>query len=134
MKQLYHGAPVVAMMKTSACILFIPAVLTAALLLLSCKKDKDSDGIPDCINAMMERSEKGELGEELLINAVYKVKHKRKTYYYTVSECCDQFNYVYDSRCNRLCAPDGGFTGTGTGDCPEGFPTDRQEYELIWEK
>lgn len=111
-----------------------PALLAAVLILLSCKKDKDSDGIPDCINDMMERSEKGELGEEPLITAVYKVKYKRKTYYYTVSECCDQFNHVYDSRCRKLCAPDGGFTGAGTGDCPEGFPTDRQEYELIWEK
>jgi hypothetical protein len=41
-----------------------------------------------------------------------------KTYYYTVSDCCDQFNLLYDDQCHLVCAPDGGFSGQGDGKCP----------------
>ena len=40
-------------------------------------------------------------------------------YYYVTSDCCDQFNYLYDPQCNEICAPDGGFSGSGDGNCPE---------------
>ncbi len=33
------------------------------------------------------------------------------------SNCCDQFNTLYDESCNRICAPSGGFTGRGDGRC-----------------
>ena len=54
-----------------------------------------------------------------------------ETYYYITSDCCDQFNYLYDSECNIVCAPDGGITGNGDGQCPE-F-TGPVEKTLIWE-
>lgn len=42
-----------------------------------------------------------------------------QTYYYITSDCCDQFNYLYDIDCNIVCAPDGGIMGEGDGNCPE---------------
>jgi hypothetical protein len=41
------------------------------------------------------------------------------TYYYITSDCCDQFNNLYDEDCNYVCAPDGGITGSGDQNCPE---------------
>ena len=54
-----------------------------------------------------------------------------EVYYYITSDCCDQFNYLYDSDCYLVCAPDGGITGDGDGQCPE-F-TGVVEKTLIWE-
>ncbi|CAF1557262.1 unnamed protein product, partial [Didymodactylos carnosus] len=39
--------------------------------------------------------------------------------YYISSPCCDQYNDLYDSHCNVICAPDGGLTGHGDGKCPD---------------
>ena len=44
---------------------------------------------------------------------------------------CDQFNYLYDSDCNIICAPDGGFIGTGDGKCPDFIEPIKKT--LIWE-
>lgn len=41
-----------------------------------------------------------------------------KIYYHVISDCCDFYNYLYDSSCNLVCAPDGGFSGAGDGQCP----------------
>lgn len=32
--------------------------------------------------------------------------------------CCDQFHRLYDAEARYICAPTGGFTGTGDGNCP----------------
>ena len=34
-------------------------------------------------------------------------------YYYITSDCCDQYNYLYNENCEIVCAPDGGITGNG---------------------
>src|SRR5690349_3674772 len=41
--------------------------------------------------------------------------------YLIPSPCCDKFDYLYDSRGFIVCAPSGGFTGRGDGNCPEGI-------------
>lgn len=52
------------------------------------------------------------------------------TYFYFTSDCCDQYNYLYDTNCNEVCAPDGGLTGEGDGRCPE-F-AEPVEKRLVW--
>ncbi len=49
--------------------------------------------------------------------AVNEYEWNGATYYYFTMDCCDQFNQVYDDQCNYVCAPDGGFAGTGDGQC-----------------
>ena len=39
-------------------------------------------------------------------------------YYFLRSPCCDIPNYLYDEHGNYVCAPNGGFTGQGGGECP----------------
>ena len=62
---------------------------------------------------------------------VWKWQDSENVYYYITSDCCDQYNYLYDENCNQVCAPDGGFTGNGDGNCPD-F-TDEIVKILIWE-
>ena len=80
--------------------------------------DSDIDiEAPDCIQDKIEavlKSEKTNPPTE-----VWKWVDQNTTYYYFSSDCCDQFNYLYDENCNQVCAPDGGFTGNGDGNCPD---------------
>ena len=62
---------------------------------------------------------------------VWKWEVDGSTYYYITSDCCDQYNYLYDENCNVVCAPDGGFTGTGDGNCPVFI--EQIVSTLIWE-
>jgi len=63
--------------------------------------------------------------------AIWKQETETTTYYYVAMGCCDMFNPLYDIECEYVCAPDGGFTGTGDGTCPD--LDEVIESTLIWE-
>lgn len=44
--------------------------------------------------------------------------------------CCDRFNKLYDAEGRYICAPTGGFTGQGSGDCPAWVHADVRWREL----
>jgi len=76
--------------------------------------------------------------KEILMNEVtnpptqvWKWEDNGNTYYYITSDCCDQYNYLYTINCEIVCAPDGGITGNGDGNCPE-FSSEIIKT-LIWE-
>jgi hypothetical protein len=100
-----------------------------ALVLLSCNKDRDGDSIPNCLDRRMDNPKNAEFDD---IREVHRLKHNGKCYYLAISGCCDRYSYVYDSKCNQVCAPSGGFTGGGSGDCPDYIPADLSKYELVW--
>lgn len=54
-----------------------------------------------------------------------------KTVYLFSSDCCDQYNMVYDSQCNYVCAPSGGITGKGDSKCPD-FNAAAKLVRLVW--
>lgn len=83
---------------------------------ISCDQNKDSD-LPVCIEAKIEGLKTLPKQNPPALVAEWKVGDK--TYYYFTSDCCDQFNYLYDEDCNVICAPDGGITGEGDGTCPD---------------
>jgi len=95
----------------------------------SCNKSDAESEIPTCIEAQITL-----LNNKPVQNPPAKIwewKTANNTFYYITSDCCDQFNYLYDIDCNIVCAPDGGFTGTGDGKCPA-F-TEPMQKTLIWE-
>jgi hypothetical protein len=51
--------------------------------------------------------------------------------YYVLSACCDKYNIVYDSACNILGYPDGGFSGKGDGKMLD-FKTKATGGEVVW--
>jgi hypothetical protein len=50
-----------------------------------------------------------------------------------ISPCCDKYNIVYDSACNILGYPDGGYTGKGDGKMTD-FKNEAGEGKVVWEK
>ncbi|MEP7229457.1 MAG: hypothetical protein ABI691_04350 [Ginsengibacter sp.] len=65
--------------------------------------------------------------------SVTKYNYKNQDVYYMVSPCCDKYNIVYDSNCNVLGYPDGGYTGKGDGKMMN-FKSEASDEELIWSK
>jgi len=108
------------------------ATIIISLLLISvasCKKPDLEVAVPDCIEKKIKKIRNKNVGNPPV--EVWEWKVDGMKYYYFTSECCDQYNYLYDDNCNEVCAPDGGFTGAGVGNCPD-F-TGEVEKTLVWE-
>lgn len=93
----------------------------------NCSKKKDL--VPTCIQQKIDKIRAGpkwnppaEVNEYL-----YNGNHV----YLFSSNCCDQYNVLYDENCNAICAPSGGFTGRGDGKCPD-FNEKAEHIRLIW--
>ncbi|MFT6844068.1 MAG: hypothetical protein ACJAUV_000238 [Flavobacteriales bacterium] len=100
------------------------------LMLYACKEDINEG--PTLKQSCIEQL-KTELQDKPMLNPpafITQWQVDGETYYYVPSGCCDQFNYLYNSNCEKVCAPDGGFTGNGDGNCPE-FSGEIVK-ELIW--
>ncbi|HJY23729.1 MAG TPA: hypothetical protein VJ279_12630 [Hanamia sp.] len=65
--------------------------------------------------------------------SVTRYQYRNQTVYYMVSPCCDKYNVVYDSACNVLGYPDGGYTGRGDAKMPN-FKKEAKDEKMIWEK
>ncbi|CAF4247670.1 unnamed protein product, partial [Rotaria sordida] len=51
--------------------------------------------------------------------------------YLGTSNCCDQFDPLYDGECNYICAPSGGIRGDGDGKCTD-FHAKATALGTIW--
>ncbi len=115
------------MQKRNFDILVFILILFAGLF--SCKKDDIEGKVPSCIRSKINKIQKAEVQNPPAHVSKWEVDGE--TYYYFTSDCCDQFNYLYDENCDAVCAPDGGLTGTGDGNCPQWQGT--LESHIIWE-
>ena len=64
--------------------------------------------------------------------SIWRYTYNNQIVYYVPPQCCDQFSTLYDEDGNVICAPDGGFSGTGDGKCPDFFEK-RKDEKLIWQ-
>jgi hypothetical protein len=97
-------------------IILISIMSIAALSLTACKKPYPADKMPHCVEQKII-----EISNQPVRNPaaqVWKWEDNQNTYYYITSDCCDQFNLLYNENCDVVCAPDGGITGGGDGNCP----------------
>ncbi len=94
------------------------------LLLVGCDETIDPS-IPKCLVEELKKDTHN-------VIEVWKWTNTQGTYYYTLSACCDFYNNLYDANCELICAPDGGITGEGSGDCPE--LAEPIEKILLWSK
>jgi hypothetical protein len=62
---------------------------------------------------------------------VWSYTYKGQLVYLVTADCCDQYTTVYDACLNMLCAPSGGFTGRGDGQCPD-FNEKATDKKLVW--
>ena len=60
-------------------------------------------------------------GDELLrsVETMARFEINGTVYYQAIAPCCDKFNPLYDERGRYVCAPTGGYTGRGDGQCPD---------------
>jgi hypothetical protein len=110
----------------------IVALASFAFLLVAlsaCNKPELLQEAPPCIQKKINQALNKPVQNPGM--KVWKWTDASNTYYYVTSDCCDQFNYLYDDKCNIVCAPDGGFSGGGDGNCPNFQGT--LVKTLVWE-
>lgn len=98
-----------------------------ALTVISCQSLHLPAGTPRCIKNEIEQLSKA--GRQNPPAEVWKWQTGDKAYYYFNAPCCDQYSRLVDENCTIVCAPDGGFTGKGDGNCPD---LSSAEKTLIW--
>ncbi len=104
--------------------------ISLVLLLLFfnvCSNPTSPDDNPDWLITFLNVRE----NENTLPQEIWQYKYLNETVYYVISQCCDQFNILLDKNGNTICAPDGGITGKGDGQCPDFFEK-RKNGKLIW--
>lgn len=92
--------------------------------------DSALTGIPSCMQKMIDSFKTVPKHEQP--QKVMQYRYKGKLVYYVNAHCCDFFNALYDSNCNLMGYPDGGFTGKGDGKFPD-FAKSVTEEKVIWE-
>ena len=93
------------------------------------KKTKVVATISTCMQKKLKEYQK--LPKHEQPQRVVEYVYNGKKVYYVVAPCCDQFNMLYDSNCNLMGNPDGGFTGRGDGKFPD-FAEKRTKERIIW--
>jgi len=111
-------------MKKIFFLIFVVAVCS------SFQKKKAKDGLPHCIKKKIELFKKMEKHEQP--QNVTEYEYRGKKVYYVNMPCCDFFNELYDSDCNLLGHPDGGFTGKGDGKLPD-FNAEKKKEKIVWQ-
>jgi hypothetical protein len=112
-------------------------LLGTILMSETCKNKKNAagqqaagmDSIPSCIQQRIDSIKK-----EPRYNPpaeVNEYSYKSKRVFLFSSDCCDFFDPLYDSACNYIGAPRGGFTGRGDGKVPD-FDKEARHVKLVW--
>lgn len=69
--------------------------------------------------AVRERIRAHQAGDARQLSTMMGFKRADGQVFYLVNApCCDRFNHLYDGDGRRICAPTGGFGGSGDGRCP----------------
>jgi|SRR5690242_9819847 len=107
-------------------------VILAALFafLQKCDDDALPQGTPDCL-----RDKISEIASEDVWNPpakIYSYTYDGRKVYFIPQRCCDIPSVLLDENCNTICAPDGGFSGRGDGQCTDFFDS-RKNERLVWE-
>ncbi len=114
-------------------------IASLTILAISCSPGKKATAtnemssektIPDCLQTMIASMVAKTNGSP---QSITKYTYKNQEVYYMVSPCCDKYNVVYDSNCNVLGYPDGGYTGKGDGKMTD-FKNEASDGKLIWSK
>lgn len=104
------------------------SIVLLSSLSIGCNSPDLEKDAPPCIQRKIKDIQKEDVWNPPA--EVWEWKVDGNTYYYFTSSCCDQYNYLFDENCNQICAPDGGFTGNGDGNCPN-FSGSIQK-SLVW--
>jgi len=105
-------------------------IASLSLLIIRCKNSKELPAsLPVCVKNKIEAIKTEHKWNPPAQVAEYNYNGKRVFLF--SSDCCDQYNMLYDENCNSLCAPSGGLTGKGDNKCDDFFNTAKY-VKLIW--
>ena len=85
--------------------------------------------VPSCINNKVQSFKKEP--KQNPPRSITQYIYKGNKVYYVTAPCCDQYSELYDSNCNLLGHPDGGYTGRGDGKLPD-FKEEAKDEKLVW--
>lgn len=94
-------------------------------------KPAQASTIPACVQQLLDEAAKAE--PPVLPLEVTEYSYKGRTVYLFQADCCDFLNIAYDDQCKRICAPSGGFTGRGDGQCTD-FDSLARKIRVVWKK
>ena len=104
------------------------------LFLFGCVANKNvkvTNQIPSCLRSKVDSmSANASIGAP---QSITRYSFHGKTVYYLKLAFCDKYNIVYDSACNLLGFPDGGFTGRGDGKMVD-FHREETDGKIVWKK
>ena len=93
-------------------------IFAIVIIAANCKSsDTEDDALPACIENKIAELLSNEVANPP--TQVWKWEVDGKIYFYITADCCDQYNMLYSENCEIVCAPDGGLTGEGDGNCPD---------------
>jgi len=104
-------------------------VCAAVLLLAGCSPVTRSEN-PEWVDQLIKQFESEPVGNPP--QSIWRYEYHGQIVYFVPAQCCDMFSSLYDAKGNVICAPDGGFIGTGDGRCTD-FISQRTNEKLIWE-
>ncbi len=119
-------------MKLLAVIFFIPLFIscTSNKKLTTANESSETRAMPACLQTIVNNMAEEPNGSP---QSVTQYMYKQQPVFYLVSPCCDKYNIVYDSACNILGYPDGGYTGKGDEKMTD-FKAVATDARLIWSK
>lgn len=89
------------------------AALLAALVSACAEPARDGPTSTDMVGAQLHRRLLVERPEPLRRHVL-----EGRVYYLALAPCCDRHDYLYNAQGEYICAPSGGFSGSGDGKCP----------------
>lgn len=118
-------------------------IFTISIFMISCcpgkkvsgdyssAKETTTDRITDpaCISEMIARFKAEDVQNPP--RKIIRYTYRGKTVYYVPALCCDFYSELYDTNCNVIGHPDGGFTGRGDGTMTD-FDSTKTNELLIW--
>jgi hypothetical protein len=93
--------------------------------------DCNTNNVPACVKRIIADAKKNSPADAPLQIDEYLYRNER-VFLFT-APCCDQYNTLYDMKCNPVCAPTGGITGKGDGKCPD-FIAEAKLVRTLWKK
>lgn len=85
--------------------------------------------LPACLTEKLDNAKKDNPPHQA--DKVELYEWNGKNVYLVTWQCCDFFNEVYGKNCKMLCAPTGGITGKGDGNCPDFAKTAKLIKQLL---
>ena len=87
------------------------------------------DSLPPCVEELIKPRNKQSLDKTPV--KVDEYLYNNKKVYLLTAPCCDQYNLLYSDSCTYVCAPTGGFTGSGDGRCKD-FSANAKFIKQVW--